>query len=345
MDIKGLILEKINQNEELKVADVVKVTGFSRAYINRFFRDLRDEGKIILIGRANQARYVKASKKAVNEAKKHILKINKNLKNKGLSEDTIFEQIKREGGIFMDLEPRVLNILKYSFTEMLNNAIDHSRSGNIEAMFKRDGLNIRFDVIDHGIGIFNNIMKKKNLKNDLEAIQDLLKGKQSTMPEHHSGEGVFFTSKIADTFVIESFKKKLFFNNKLDDIFVQDANFKGTKIIFNISVKSPKKLENIFKEYTGDSFEFNKTRVAVRLYKMNSLHISRSQGRRIMNGLEKFKIIVLDFKHLKNIGQAFADEVFRVWQSYHPNITIETVNSNENIDFMIQRAIKERSGK
>jgi len=186
-------------------------------------------------------------------------------------------------------------------------------------------------------------MNKKNLKNDLEAIQDLLKGKQTTMPQSHTGEGVFFTSKIADNFVVESFRKKLIFNNKLEDIFIQDIrNFEGTKIIFTISINSNKELVNIFQEFTGDSFEFNKTKVAVRLYKMGSLYISRSQGRRITAGLEKFKIIILDFKHLKNIGQAFADEIFRVWQNNHPGIRVETTNTNENIDFMINRALTGR---
>jgi hypothetical protein len=42
------------------------------------------------------------------------------------------------------------------------------------------------------------------LKNHLEAIQDLLKGKQTTMPKSHSGEGIFFTSKIADNLTISS---------------------------------------------------------------------------------------------------------------------------------------------
>ena len=54
---------------------------------------------------------------------------------------------------------------------------------------------LSFIVNDSGIGIFRNIMQKRNLKSELEAIQDLMKGKTTTMPESHSGEGIFFTSK------------------------------------------------------------------------------------------------------------------------------------------------------
>ena len=112
----------------------------------------------------------------------------------------------------------------------------------------------------------------------------------------------------------------------------------------NVEVRIQREvLEDIFKKYTGDSYEFSKTSVAVRLYKMGTLYISRSQAKRIMTGLEKFRTISLDFKHIKMVGQAFADEIFRIWKSHHPDIEIRTANTNENIDFMIKRAMPKSS--
>lgn len=338
MDIKEIILKEINKKKVITASDIIKITNFSRTYVNNFFQELRNEGRIILVGKANRARYVIAEKNRVAEARKKILDIRKFLKNINLSEDTVLDNIKRDSGIFVGLDKNVDNIVHYAFTEILNNAIDHSMSEDIEVRIKRDKGNIRFDIIDHGIGIFNNIRQKKNLRNELEAIQDLLKGKQTTAPQAHSGEGIFFTSKAADSLVIESSNKKLFFNNLIDDIFIQNIkNFKGTKVIFIISEKTKRDLSEIFKEYSGESFEFNKTSVAVRLYKMGSLYISRSQARRVMNGLEKFKTVTLDFNHIITIGQSFADEIFRVWQNYHPGIGIVTINTNENTEFMIKR--------
>jgi len=198
---------------------------------------------------------------------------------------------------------------------------------------------IKFEVIDFGIGIFNNIMQKRRLANELEAIQDLLKGKQTTAPQQHTGEGVFFTSKLADTFTIVSSNKKLTYNNIIEDIFPQDNKFrKGTKVIFVVSENSKRNLESIFKEYSGDTFEFNTTKVAVRLYKMGNNYISRSQARRIMSGLDKFKTVILDYRYINVVGQAFADQIFRVWHNDHPGTVIEIINSNENIDMMIERA-------
>jgi len=47
---------------------------------------------------------------------------------------------------------------------------------------------------------------------------------------------------------------------------------------------------------------------------------------------------MLDFKDVDTIGQAFADEVFRVWKTKYPDISVIWRNTNENVLFMINRA-------
>jgi anti-sigma regulatory factor (Ser/Thr protein kinase) len=339
MDIQDLILKKLKKSKEIKVADIVKATGFSRAYINRFFQELKKEGKIALIGKANKACYVLAHSKIVSRAKSSILSVRRSLQNKNISEDLVLDDIRQNSGIFLNTPKNVSNIVNYGFTEMLNNAIEHSQSKKIEIQIKRGLVDIQFEVRDWGVGIFKNIIKKRRLENEFEAIQDLLKGKQTTVPKEHTGEGIFFTSKAGDMLVIQSSRKKLIFNNILDDIFIKEAKKTiGTKVNFRIAVKSKRNLDSIFRKYSDTAFAFTKTETKVSLYKLDSDFISRSQARRIVSGLEKFKKIFLDFRGVETVGQAFADEVFRVWQRRHPDIKIEYRNANENIVFMIKRA-------
>jgi len=341
MDIRQIILKKLKKNKKIKVAEVAKATGFSRAYVSRFFQGLKNEGKIILIGKANKAHYVISDRRTILKTKKSILKTRRILENRNLAEDLILDEIKREsGGIFFNLPKNISSILDYGFSEMLNNAIVHSGSKKIEIKMERAKDNVSFEVRDWGVGIFNNLMKKKKLKNELEAIQDLLKGKQTTAPKEHTGEGIFFTSKVGDMLIIQSSIKKIIFNNILDDIFIKDLkNTVGTKVNFLISMKSKTNLANVFKKYSEGAFVFNKTQTKVSLYKLDSDFISRSQARRILSGLDKFKKIVLDFKGVDTAGQGFADEVFRIWKRRHPDIEIEYKNAKENVDFMIKRAL------
>lgn len=68
--------------------------------------------------------------------------------------------------------------------------------------------------------------------------------------------------------------------------------------------------------------------------------ISHSIARRILSNIEKFKIVFLDFNGVKTIGQAFADEIFRVFRNKHKEITILPINMNEEVKFMIKRVDK-----
>lgn len=339
MDIKNTILNLINQGKSVKTAEIVKISGFSRAYISRTLKELQEEGKIMLVGKANQAKYIKAEKKKLAQEMGKILEIRKKIANKNISEDLILTDIQKNSGVFLNLSENIKRIIEYAFTEMLNNAIEHSQSKMIEIFMKKYEDTVSFDIVDRGVGIFRNIQKKKSLSGELEAIQDLLKGKQTTMPERHSGEGIFFTSKAADILTIKSFSKSLIFNNIVEDVFVKDSKeFPGTRVSFSISEKSGKDLKVIFDKYTDESYEFSKTRVLVKLQKMDSEYISRSQARRIMVGLDNFKVIALDFRGVDTVGQAFADEIFRVWHNKYPQIEIISENTNENIDFMIARS-------
>jgi anti-sigma regulatory factor (Ser/Thr protein kinase) len=337
MELRTLILNTIKKQGQVTTADIVSQTGYSRAYAQRFLKNLADEGVIVLMGKANQALYIMPSKRGAGVEKP--LRVHRIMLNKDLAEDKVLRQIKEESAIFRGMTANVSSIVDYAFTEMLNNAIEHSSSEKIDLMMMKTATDIRFTVADRGVGIFNNIMKTKRLHTKMEAIQDLLKGKETTAPDAHSGEGIFFTSKVADLLTIKSFEKKLVFDNVGQDIYIKDVqSVKGTKVDFVLDLKSKKKLADLFNKYTDDSFQFSKTAVKVKLYHQDVDYVSRSQARRILAGLEKFKTIELDFKDVKTIGQAFADEIFRIWQAGHKEVRFKIQNANENVMLMIKRA-------
>jgi anti-sigma regulatory factor (Ser/Thr protein kinase) len=337
MDIRALILDLLKRQGSVRTAEVVKRTGFSRAYVNRFFKELCGEGTLILLGKANTARYIAATGTASSKSRQGVLEVHKILANRGLAEDVVLRQIKDESGIFHRLPANVIRILDYAFTEMLNNAIEHSHSKKIVVRMKRSAGRIAFKVVDQGVGIFKAIKRARHLGGELEAIQELIKGKLTTDPKRHSGEGIFFTSKVGDRLLIKGSGKKLVFDNKQSDVFVEDITpIVGTAVEFSISERSKKELGSVFSDYAGEGYEFAKTIVTIELFKTKGDYISRSQARRVLAGLEKFKTVVLDFKGVPTVGQAFADEVFRVWKQNHPAIGVDVRNANENIQLMIQ---------
>ncbi len=334
--IKEIVKKRIKEKGQIKVSDITLETGYSRAYIQRKMSEMVRLGEISLIGRANKAIYVLGSK---NFASKVLMR---EFKNKDLSEDFIWDRIKDET-LFSDVSKKTKEIITYAFTEMLNNAIDHSKSEKINIQFEKDNNLINFNISDDGVGIFNNIRKKKKLKSDIEAIQDLMKGKQTTAPEAHSGEGIFFTSKIADKFIIYGSGHKIIFDNTIPDVFLATNPKRcGTRVSFSIKKDAIKNLSDVFNKYSDpETFKFTKTEIKVNLYKNDTVYISRSQARRILFGLGKFDILTLDFKGIKMIGQGFADEIFRVWANQNKKREVKYINASQEVEVMIKHATSE----
>lgn len=341
MDIKEFILKLALEKGKIKSSDVVKELKEtkSRQYISSILRDLVQRGLLIKAGSTAGAFYVLPQN--VNLIGDEIkLKF----KRDSLEEHKVFNELKERMPFINKLEEHILSILFYAFTEMLNNAIEHSESEYIEISIHKDNKNIKFVVNDFGVGVFKNVMQKRKLESELEAIQDILKGKTTTQPHSHSGEGIFFTSKIADIFILESFGYRLRVDNVIKDFFIEDVKpqKRGTKVTFILAFTSKKHLNDVFSQFITEPGEvgFDKTEIKVRLYASGTVYISRSQARRILTGLDKFKTIILDFDKVTTVGQAFADEIFRVFQQRHTDIKIEPINMVEPIKFMIDRVEK-----
>lgn len=335
---KNQIIEVISRLEKASATDIIKnlPESKSRQWVSTLLKELVKEGKIVNSRSGKFVYYVLPANIALIGNK-----ITQRLSNKNLAEDIIYDELVKKSSFISDLREDTKGILNFTFTEMLNNAIEHSMSESVEVSFEKSDGKIIFEVQDNGVGVFRNIMQKKNLKSDLEAIQELLKGKTTTLPHSHSGEGIFFTSKIADLFTLDSFGYRLRVDNKINDLFIEKSEpFEGTKVKFEINEDSGKHLSDVFIEYQAEpgSYSFNKTNVKVKLFSAGTVYISRSQARRLMANLDKFKFIILDFEGIKTVGQAFADEVFRVFKNKHPEIEVNPINMSETVEFMIKRA-------
>lgn len=344
---KEKILEIAAKNERIKSIELSKKFLITRQYASLMLNELVDEGRLVKIGSTHSAFYVlpEYAQKTKDIFPKAYTRTYKNI---SLEEHRVLEQIEDEYQLLKKLPENIRNIFTYAFSEMFNNAIEHSGSDTIRIEVAIQKNELSFTVHDTGVGVFRNIKRKKGLDSEIEAIQDLLKGKTTTMPKSHSGEGIFFTSKAGDLFILDSYGCQLIADNRLPDIFVntEAKNIQGTRVSFMIHTDDKRHLNDLFKRFTSDindEFGFDKTEVRIKLYTLGGVHISRSQARRVLSGLEKFKVIVFDFDKVPMIGQAFADEIFRVFHRKYPKIKLETENMNEGVRFMVKRAINENN--
>jgi anti-sigma regulatory factor (Ser/Thr protein kinase) len=249
--------------------------------------------------------------------------------------------------LIQGLPQNVIDLLYYGITEILNNAIDHSEGDTVTVTICFPPDTVVIIVRDNGIGIFNNIQHTLNLESPRDAILELCKGKLTTDPTRHTGEGIFFTARACDEFVIISHNLQ-FAHVGVDDWLVEEERdlHEGTAVQMTVKVTSDRVLQEIFDLFSSESaedegtFGFTRTIIPISIakYGPDGL-VSRSKAKRVMGGIGKFKEVVLDFKGVESIGQAFADEIFRVFARRHPEVHIEAINTNEKVERMIKRAM------
>jgi len=267
---------------------------------------------------------------------KPVAQFYKLLRLKGLEEDKVWRQ--NILPLMVNVPQNILQICHHGFTEMVNNAIDHSEGTSLKIKVNRTYKMIELQIIDNGVGIFNKIQRELELDDPLHAILELSKGKLTTDPARHSGEGIFFTSRMFDKFSIFSAKLFYSYSEHSGDWLIEDHEkmVPGTMVVLSISANAKTVIQQVFDKFTGDDFGFTKTHVPVFLARYGDENlVSRSQAKRLLTRFERFKEIVLDFYKVDSIGQAFADEIFRVFTSQNPNIHLTPINTNSQVKKMI----------
>lgn len=332
--IREFIIHMLPEHSGDIVALAAAEFGITRQAVHLYIKREVENGNIIKTGETKSVKYFLIGGEKIEFSHK--------IKN-GLEEDKIWSKYVKP--MMLKYSDNIQKIIAYGFTEIYNNAIDHSGGTAIYTQIGVKDENIEITIMDNGIGIFKKIQESLKLDSIRESLLHLSKGKFTTDPKKHTGEGIFFTSRIFDQFSILSSDLYYSFTNQ-DWLLSSEKNEnfgKGTLIkmvVFNNSTKTPKE---IMDKYTDENFGFSKTIVAVALSAdPNDPHVSRSQAKRLMMGLDKFKTIVLNFEGVSSVGQAFVDEIFRVFKNEHPFIEIQYINANNDVDGMIKVGVPKK---
>lgn len=331
MEIRAFILAQIEKHP----ADLTEITSdkfkVSRQAIRKHIQALVNDGSITATG-ATRNRQYKLS--LLTELKVEI-PISSNI-----SEDVIWRESIRPK--LQDIPSNIIGICQYGFTEMVNNVLDHSEGQNLIIYLRRTAAYIEIIISDDGIGIFNKISKVLGLEDKINVILELAKGKLTTDPQRHTGEGIFFTSRVFDNFMIISGNLAFAHTETDNDWLLEEKETlrTGTLVSLKINPESRRNIKDVFDKYAdSEDYGFSKTHIPVTLARYGDENlISRSQAKRLLTRFERFKEIVLDFSGVEIIGQAFADELFRVFKIDNPLVHINYVNANEQVEKMILRA-------
>lgn len=316
------LLEKIEQKDEKISKSVSEAFSVNQNTIHTYINELVDKN------------IIKRTKRGQYELVKAVYEYDLKRENGDLDTDIYAYDCCLEEHL-SHLGSNVQAIWSYTFSEMINNVMDHSEASDARVIVEQDYLNTNVIIADNGIGIFNKIKEHFQFASLDEAICELFKGKLTTDSKNHSGEGIFFSSKMMDDFFIVS-SGKIFTNNKYDNSKIIDlaaANIGGTYVIMSLSNFTHKNPQEVFDLYADTDAGFVKTRIPMKNI-FDTSPVSRSQAKRVCNRLEKFKEVIIDFDGIQWMGQGFAHQLFIVFAQDHPDIQLVPINMNEDVTKM-----------
>ncbi|HBL24879.1 MAG TPA: ArsR family transcriptional regulator [Deltaproteobacteria bacterium] len=325
--IRAFIIRNAEDQASGLVSKVMREFAISRQAVHKHLRYLVD-GKILLQG-APPGRYQLCT---LGDSKK-ILSVAGNPE-----EDVVWRTEVRE--MVGDLPENALDLWRCGFTEMFNNVVEHSGAESAFIQVKNTAFSTKMTIWDRGVGIFRKIGSHFTFIDERHAAIELVKGGLTTDRTAHSGEGLFFTTRMFDTFSILS-GGILLAHTTSDDgddwTLATQEDRSGTLITMTLKNATSRLIRDIYQKCSSDGISGLSTTVVpahLAQYGTEKL-VSRSEAKRLLTGLARFKTALIDFGGIDSIGEAFADEVFRIFPAAHPGIEIREIRANKEIRSMI----------
>ena len=320
--IISYLLEKIAEGRDDAPKLVSKEFEINLNTVHTYLNELIDQGRII-------------------REKRGVYKLNENrvsftfTRSGGDLEDDgyIFEYIVEPQ--IAGLSDTIQQIWYYAVSEMINNVIDHSEAENVHVTVVQDIRSTTVIIQDDGIGIFRKLQEYYGFRTFSDIAAELAKGKLTTDEIHHSGEGIFFTSRMMDTFFIYSdghFYSRDKYTNEWE-AFIPDRKMEGTLVYLSLENNSRKTAKQIFDAYTNEDGGFQRTEIRLDSI-FDKAPVSRSQAKRLCNRLTEFKEVVLDFEGIDWVGQGFMHQVFSVFHRENPDIQLKPKNMTQDVKRM-----------
>lgn len=238
------------------------------------------------------------------------------------------------------LAPNVARLAQHAFSELLNNAVDHSGGTHVTVSLRQTALHLQLLVSDNGCGVFDRIAESFEITDAGTAMLELSKGKLTSQPDRHAGHGLFFTARLADIFDLHANERAFQFRgwDRRQWHAGRPMARQGTSVFWAVSLESPRTLDAVLRAHSasGQGYAFETTQVPLKLLTAPQVGLeSRAQAKRVASRLGRFRRAEVDFTGISEVGHGFADELFRVFTSDNPGLELVPVGMAPPVEAMI----------
>lgn len=322
--IKNFILQNLSEHQKDIVKTAVKKFGLTRPGILKHMRALIGDGRIEVAGTTKDRTY----KLIPLVDYVQTFERSDNIRIDSIIYNELIPLLK-------NINSNIIDICEFTFSALLNNLMEHSKFQffNIKILLCNNDLQIH--IFDNGIGIFDNIDQKLNLKNKKLSVFRLAEGAIKDSSQCASEGDINLLLYLFDKIIISANEIELSHDNK-NQLWSSrniDKNH-GTKFELYLSMDTKIKISEVLKEKSL----YNKARVPVNIVSsINENLMSRKQAGYIVDNVPINNEIEFDFAGVNLISPAFADELVK--ETKNDILDINWINANEAVDSLMSYTI------
>ncbi len=251
-------------------------------------------------------------------------------RRQGLAEDHAFRDLEARLPSLESFPGPARDIAEYALAELVNNAVDHSHGRRVSIRASLSRAVLILEVKDDGRGLFDTIQRGFGLRSLRDAVQELSSQSLTTDPKRHRGEGLQHIAEVVDRLGLESNGITMSIRHG-ERVLARGELSNGTRVQVVIRANTERRLRDALSESPSSK----RSHVSVRLLSFGVRFLSRAEAKRLLDGLERFPNVTLDFSGVVAVGFGFADEVFRVWSDAHPETSLEPIRMAEDVALVI----------
>jgi anti-sigma regulatory factor (Ser/Thr protein kinase) len=260
----------------------------------------------------------------------------------GLMEDLPW---RRDFAPCFELPAHVHRMARHAFTELVNNASDHSGGTQVTVSMRQTPAQVQLLVSDDGCGLFRRIEDSFAIGEPALAMLELAKGRLTSQPERHCGQGLVVTSLLADVFDLRanaaSFQRRAWSEAKWHGMPPQAAltNRAGTSVYLAIALDTDRTLDSVLHALStqpnGHAFDLASVPLSLIAGANGGALTSRAEAKRVASRLLAFRRAEIDFAGVDEVGHAFAHELFSVFRRAHPEVELVPLAANPQVASML----------
>ena len=328
LEAEKFLLRCIYDEDKDFVEHTMEKYGISKSTVYNYLTTLQNNGEVERVGGSMPYRVLYDTTRFTVDTTRES------------SEDRMFSR--DIAPLLEELPLNVQRIWRYAFTAMMNNAMEHAHASAIVCVVSRNRLCTIIGILDNGVGIFRRIQQERKestgeLPTAAEAAALLYPGGYTSEPDSHAGEGIFFTSRLMDHFVIRS-DAQLFTPNEADAEDEGGERFRGTAVQMALNNDSTRELSEVMNRYLDPEAGFARTELPLARFIGGDFPVSRSEARRLLAVLAHFREAELDFAGIQDVGRDFAHELFTVAAGQYPTLLLHVKNANASVAGALRRA-------